>query len=617
MMKRCEIAWLLMFLSVMSVAWAAGEHDGHPHAAATVAEPAAEIWTCSMHPQIRMNRPGQCPICQMDLVPLAAQSTDPAVETLPEITLSSHAEKLAEVSTAKVERKFVPHELLLTGRIDYDETALAHIALRFPGRIDRLYVNYTGISVRKGDHIAEVFSPELIVMQREYLQELNASRSAAVKPAAKPLRVDDLEAVRSKMRLWGFGPEQIAAIGEKGEISEHLTIQAPIDGTVIAKNIVTGQYFGKEENLFTIADLTKLWLVLDVYESDLRYLYYGQRMAFRVDAWPETVFSGRVAHINPVLNSRTRTVPVRINLDNRDGKLKPGMYARAEAYALLDGQGKIIDDSLAGKWISPMHPEVIRDAPGSCDVCGMALVSAESLGIGKSSGQSDAAPLVIPSSAPLITGRRAVVYVKTGPGRYAGRQVVLGPRAGEYYIVASGLREGEEVVTSGAMKIDGALQIAGRRSMTSSENFDSPAAADDAAGAIKTLDPVYRDYFAIHRALVDGDEKTAAAGFAALRRTVAALPDTGGWTAHRRELLDLLPEPPEGALALQRALYAKLSKRLIDLAKALRLKENGMKLHFFFCPMAFDNQGGDWLQESAGIENPYFGDAMLNCGVEK
>ncbi len=617
---------LLLTFALTATLAAAEDHSAHNHTGALAADAPAQIWTCSMHPQIRANRPGQCPICKMDLIPLKTANTKDAGETktndTPVITLSKRAEKLAEVATARAVKMTVPQEITLTGRITYDEGAQARVALRFAGRVEQLYVNYTGITVHKGDHIAEVFSPDLIVMQREYLQELNAPKIPALESTSiKSLQVNALEAVKSKMRLWGFSPAQIAAIGEKNKISEDLTILAPIDGTVIDKNIVAGQYFEKEQNLFTIADLSKLWLVLDVYEKDLRYLYYGQDVAFRLDAWPEKTFHGRIAYINPVLNEQTRTVPVRINLDNRNGEFRPGMYARAEAYALLDQNGKVVDDALTGKWISPMHPEIVKDAPGVCDICGMALVPAGSLNISNlhASEVTGQAPLVIPATAPLITGRRAVVYVKTGPGRYEGRQVVLGPRAGDYYIVASGLNENDEVVIKGAMKIDGAAQISGQRSMTSSENFTPIPAPSAAPAAVPAPDvtTLYQNYFTLQQTLANNDAKGAAAALTALRQSVTALPDAGDGKAFKAELLPLLPEQTSAKIADQRVVLGKISPVLITWAKRFELKKQGINVHFYHCPMALDGKGGDWLQNNESLANPYFGSAMLHCGSEK
>lgn len=620
MLKSFFLSCLMVLLSGS----AAGQHEshaGHHQQQPVAAQPkkTETVWTCSMHPQIKLPQPGKCPVCHMDLIELKADTAadDSAV---PVLTLSPYAEKLAEVQTAEVQRKFIPHELPLNGYIDYDEGSIADIALRFSGRIDKLYVNYTGIRVRRGDHIAEVFSPELAIMQNEYLSELRTARNTP--PAQQPLRTT-FAFVKNKMLQWGFTEEQIEEIGRKGTVSENLTVNAPITGTVIEKQVVEGQYFTKEERLFRIADLTRLWLILDVYEMDLPFLHYGQQVEFRADAWPGENFHGTVSYISPTLNARTRTIPVRVNLANPDGKLKPGMYVKATVRVVLDRHGHVIDDKLAGKWISPMHPEIIRDKAGKCDVCGMDLVTAESLGYAATPSDPGQAPLVIPASAPLITGRRAVVYVRTAPGRYEGRQVALGPKAGAFYLVRSGLNEGDEVVTVGNMKIDGAMQISGRASMTSPENFDIPEAAREKNTAshrepvpedTPDLTGVFRALLALHPPLVKSDAQASAKALAAVRLSINGLPEA---SPHRGRLLALFPEKLPADIGRLRAIYGQVSDLLSRWSDAPGFKKPALKYHRFYCPMAFDDKGGVWFQDNASLENPYFGAAMLKCGMEK
>ncbi|GAF96407.1 unnamed protein product, partial [marine sediment metagenome] len=223
--------------------------------------------------------------------------------------------------------------------------------------------------------------------------------------------------------------------------------------------------------IYTIADLSQVWVQLDAYESDLAWLRYGQQVEFTTETYPGEIFKGRITFINPVLDEDTRTVKVRVNVPNPDQKLKPGMFVRAQVRSQLAAGGQVFDASLIGKWISPMHPEIVKDGPGKCDICGMDLVPAEELGypIPK---RAPEAPLVIPSTAPLITGKRAVVYVRL-PDReeptFEGREVLLGQRAGDHYIVRHGLKEGELVVTAGNFKIDSALEIKARPSMMNPE----------------------------------------------------------------------------------------------------------------------------------------------------
>ena len=198
------------------------------------------------------------------------------------------------------------------------------------------------------------------------------------------------------------------------------------------------------ENLHDCRSLPSLGRA-EAYESDLPWLHYGQSVRFTSEAFPGETFTGQIAFIDPVLDARTRMVRMRVNLANTQSKLKPDMFVRAVVRSRIAKGGQVMDPGLAGKWISPMHPEIIKDEPGTCDICGMDLVSAQSLGYAEAT--QDTAPLVIPASAPLITGKRAVVYLDKGNGIYEGRDITLGPRAGDHYLVERGLKEGDRVVT--------------------------------------------------------------------------------------------------------------------------------------------------------------------------
>jgi Cu(I)/Ag(I) efflux system membrane fusion protein len=435
------------------------DHTGHDHTAESQAAAKKEkIWTCSMHPQIRQPKAGKCPICFMDLVPVESSAEEEAGPR--QLKLTPTAMKLASIKTAPVERRFVAAKIRMVGKVVYDESRLGHITARVPGRIDRMYVDYTGIPVRKGDHLVSLYSPELISAQQELLQALRASRKFGSGKVT-------VNAVRERLNLWGVTSEQIKGIEKRGKPTDHLTIYSPMGGIVIEKNAVEGMYVKTGTPLYSIADLSRVWVKLDAYESDLSWIRFGQTAAFTTEAYPGETFEGRIAFIDPVLNEKTRTVKVRVNVLNPGQKLKPEMFVRAVVHSKLSVSGKVMDPDLAGKWISPMHPEIIKDKPGTCDVCGMPLVKAEDLGYTAASPEDKEAPLVIPASAPLITGTRAVVYtaVPGKEGTFEGKEINLGPRAGDYYIVKTGLQEGENVVVNGAFKIDSDMQIQAKPSM--------------------------------------------------------------------------------------------------------------------------------------------------------
>lgn len=438
--------------------------DSHAGHEISIAE-APKIWTCSMHPQIRRDGPGKCPICAMDLVPVKKSAG--GVRT---VSISADIKKLMNVQTVPVQRRYVTADVRMVGKIEYDETRLAHITAWVSGRLDRLYVDYTGVDVKKGDHMVYIYSEELYTAQEELIAALESKVEGTSSRFVEPLNL--VETSREKLRLLGLTPEQIQQIEQRRKPSDHVTIYSPVGGIVIDKLKQEGDRVRTGDRIYTVADLRQLWVMLDAYESDLAWLRYGQEVQFTTEAYPGEVFKGRVSFIDPVLDKETRTVKVRVNVSNEDGRLKPEMFVRAVVRSNIASGGRVLDASLAGKWISPMHPEIVKDQPGNCDVCGMPLVRAETLGYVTAEPTDTAKPLVIPVSAALITGTRAIVYVQIPNAEeptYEGREIVLGSRAGEYYIVRSGLNEGELVVTNGNFKLDSALQISAKPSMMTPE----------------------------------------------------------------------------------------------------------------------------------------------------
>ncbi|MGD9874865.1 MAG: efflux RND transporter periplasmic adaptor subunit [Kiritimatiellia bacterium] len=456
-----------------------GRSCGREQTAAAGESPAIQeqVWTCSMHPQIRQPAPGQCPICGMDLIPAGdgKEDDDSGPTTL---ALSDTARALAELEVSPVERRPVEVEVRMTGKVQLDETLLAQITARVPGRIDRLYANVTGTPVKQGEHLADLYSPELLSAQQELMQAAQAG------PGAEVL----LQGAREKLRLWGLTAEQIENIEKSKKMQDHLTFFSPIGGIVVEKEAVEGMYVEPGTRLFTVADLSSVWVKLDAYESDLAWISYGQPVEIQVEAFPGEIFSGTVSFIDPLLDAMTRTVKVRVNVANPDLRLKPEMFVHALLKARVSADGRAIPPDLQGKWMCPMHPEVMQEKPGSCRICGMDLEPAE----GKESADENAAPLVIPASAPLITGTRAVVYVAIpgNAGSFEGREISLGPRAGNVYVVMSGLEEGETVVTRGNFKIDSSLQIQGKTSMLQPAEAAPEAVEPAADPKVQTMCPV-------------------------------------------------------------------------------------------------------------------------------
>jgi Cu(I)/Ag(I) efflux system membrane fusion protein len=437
---------------------------------AAVADVAHEVWTCSMHPRIQLPRPGKCPICGMNLIPLEASGAEEGPRTL---AMSEEDRKLAQIVTAPVERRFVTANVRMVGKVDFDETRVKAISAWLPGRVDRLYVDYTGITVKKGEHVALVYSPDLLTAQQELIEARRWVDARVPEPSdfLREASVRTLQSAREKLRLLGLSERQVAAIEERGTAEDQVLITSPLAGIVVEKHLQEGDYVRTGSRLYAIADLSHLWVRLDAFESDLQWLRYGQEVTIEAEALPGERFRGFIAFIDPVLHPHTRTVKVRVNVANPQAKLKPEMFVRAIVSSQVAGAGRVMETHLAGKWIGPMHPEVIRDEPGSCPVCGMPLVRSEELGYVSAEGE-DVRPVVVPASAVLRTGKRAVVYVEvTGAEMptYEGREVVLGPRAGDDYVIKKGLQAGERVVLQGNFKIDSALQIRAKPSMMSPE----------------------------------------------------------------------------------------------------------------------------------------------------
>ena len=608
----------------------AADRDSQTGNAATNPVPAggakAEFWTCSMHPQIRQPGPGKCPICAMTLIPVSSgEASDD--DGPPTLVMSESARRLADIQTTRVERRFPEVTVRLVGQLDYDETRLRSLTARFPARIDELFVNYTGVTVAKGEHLARIYSPELISAH----QELRSAHAAD--PDGSITR-----AVRAKLRLWDLLPEQVDALLAQEGLADNFELRASTGGVVVTKNIKEGDYVKTGESLFRIADLGELWLHLQDFESDLAKLRYGQAVEFTVEAWPGETFTGRIAFIAPDVDRRTRTVPVRVNVPNPDERLKPGMFARGRVRVKLAGDNQVFAPDLAGKWISPMHPEIVKDGPGVCEVCGMALVTAESLGYDTRS--INKAPIVVPATALLRTGMRAVVYVKkpkTEQPAFEGREVVLGSEADGSVIIVSGLSEGDEVVTHGAFKIDSALQILAKPSMMNPDGAGpapghhhggTPAAPkgsiptapgasakpDEHAGhnvaKALTLNPaaarsLLPAYFKLQAALADDD-------LAGAKDSVRAMMGVTGHAGPLPELLHSLLGA-EKLEALREPAFAQLSNAMIEALKKepAALEVAVIRMH---CPMAADNRGADWLQPTDVVHNPYFGAAMPTCG---
>ena len=428
---------------------AADSSDGAGDSAAAVSVPA---WTCSMHPQVRLPKPGTCPICSMPLVPAASPaSTNEGSGSM--LELSEHARAMASVETVPVQRRRMLREIRVVGKVQYNETTLANITTRVEGYVERLFVDYTGIEVKPGDHLVEIYSPDLVLAQQELLIALDSQRNAPLVASAK-----------RRLLLWGLTPEQVDDLVRDKKVSDRITLFSPIRGTVTEKLVVQKAMVKPGEMLYRLANLESVWVYLDVYEYELPWVQYGQMVEIHSEAYPGRSFTGRVWFISPVLNEATRTVQVLLNINNTDHKLKPGMYVSAVIRAELLADGNPAPTGLEGQWSCPMHPLVVLPQAGQCPVCKMALVQIPGTPTG---ARPDGAPLplAVPVTAVLDSGVRKLVYVEKTKGQFAPVEIVTGPRTDDAYPVLSGLNEGDKVAVRGSFLLDSQSQIRGLPSL--------------------------------------------------------------------------------------------------------------------------------------------------------
>jgi Cu(I)/Ag(I) efflux system membrane fusion protein len=419
----------------------------------------------------------------MDLIPVERLSGE-----------QTQIEQRAGLEIEPVEYRELVKEVRTVGKLDYNERQVAVISARVTGFIDRLYADFTGIKVKKGDHLADIYSPDLFVAQGELIRALEALDAAKAKPSefGTGFAESTLEAARTKLRLLGILPTQLRDIETSRKTATHLTIYSPIGGTVIEKMVRAGQYVKEGDALYRIADLDPIWLYLDIYEYDLTWVRFGQQVEVAVEAFPGELFRGTVTLIDPFLDDRSRTVKVRVNLKNADRRLKPAMYASASILVRLRADGTAARTGLEGKYLCPMHPEVIRDEPGLCPLCEMRLEHVldppRSTPADPHAGhkqeecpehaQSVSRPeqgkvLAVRASAVLDTGKRKVTYRQTPSGAFELVELQLGPLAEErragtrtsYYPVLGSLNAGDRVVVRGGFLLDSQRQIEGMPSL--------------------------------------------------------------------------------------------------------------------------------------------------------
>jgi Cu(I)/Ag(I) efflux system membrane fusion protein len=545
-----------------------------------------QMWTCSMHPQIMQPEPGKCPICGMDLIP-AESSADGLLAD--QFKLTENAMALANIQTTVVgNSKVEANTIKLSGKIAENEEANAVQVSYFSGRIEQLNVNFTGENVNKGQLLASIYSPELYAAQQELIT------AASLRESQPSL----YKAVRNKLKLWKLSDKQINQIEETGKIIENFPVYATVSGTVTEKLVEQGDYIKQGQPLLKIANLNTVWANFDVYENQLDLFKIGQQVTVTTNAYPNKEFNGKVDFIDPVLNTKTRTVTLRVVLNNKNEAFKPGMFVEA----------KILNLS-----------------------------------------SSKESSLVIPASAVLWTGKRSIVYVKPNQDTpvFEMREVVLGKQFGDSYEVLEGIKNGDEIVINGTFTVDAAAQLQGKKSMMNKEggkvmtgheghlgmdNMVSNTESDHTNKIDRLhvsekfqeqLKMVFNDYIHLKDALVKDDSKNTASSASSLLNKLSQvdmklLSDNEAhsqWMSLEKEIKSSAKFISETSdIKVQRDHFKHLSSHIINTVQRFGVKE---KVYIEFCPMADNDNGAYWLSKEEQILNPYFGDAMPKCGSVK
>jgi membrane fusion protein, copper/silver efflux system len=546
-------------------------------------------WTCAMHPQIRQPGPGQCPICGMDLVPVITGDDLADEGVLPRLTVSNRAAALMAVQVWPAERRGLTSDVRLSGSISYDETQVHDVVLRTEGQIERLYVNYEQAAVRRGQRLADIYSPAIVAASQELLQ----ARRSAERGGMPEL----VEAAAAQLLALGVSRGQVDRILDTGEPARAFTLYSPGDGVVAELAGRQGEWLMAGGRLMRVAGLGRVWVQFDAYERDLARLRVGQHLQFTVEAFPGEVFAGPIAFIDAVVDGGRRTARVRVQVDNPGLRLKPGMLARGQA-ASAGGGG----------------------------------------------GAGDGA-IVIPATAPLVTGQRALVYVQL-PGlarpTFEPREVTLGARHGAHREVTSGLAEGELVVVNGAFRIDSELQIRGRPSMMGGPPVQhdhgaaGPGGAPNSgigdipdrgrvpiqlsAAAGRQLEAVMVAYLDVAGALSRDDAGAARAAARTLDRALVAAELTGLGSDEARAWARIRGGMRQRAARMATASDLEGLRRdllpLSELAERAILSFRSDQVGPIFravCPMV-NGMDGIWLTRVEAVENPYYGADMFDCG---
>lgn len=391
------IAALVMFSLASLVFTGCSDNNSGDHSAEQT------LYYCPMHPEVTSDRPGVCPICNMDLVKRSENPEKDAAEMEGTLSLTKTGQILANVQTVPVKRENLLQSVTAFGYLDFTESGRRSVTSRFGGRIEKLYVDESGDRVRKGQLLFEIYSPDLIQAQNDYLLAVKNSNTGLI--SAQNEKNSFVNSSRKKLEIMGLTSEQIRSLEQSGTVQMTVGYYSPYSGTVIEKKIQEGMYVNEGAVIYELADLSTLWNISEIFADDLSVIKVGDNIKFTTSSYPGEQFTGRISFIYPVINSQSRTVKVRADVRNPGEKLKPQMYTET-----------IIEKS-----------------------------SAESL--------------VVPEGAVLFTGKKNVVWIKNKDNAFEPREIKLGIKSDGKYQVLSGLKEGELVAATGGYLIDSESQL--------------------------------------------------------------------------------------------------------------------------------------------------------------
>lgn len=539
----------------------------HDHAGEAAAD---QMWTCSMHPQIMQPEPGDCPLCGMDLIPAEAGADGLGVD---EIRMTKNAMALANIQTMVVgsASEMEGNALLLSGKIMPNEEANAVQASYFEGRIEKLNVSITGEQIRKGQLLATIYAPALVAAQQELLT------ASAMKETQAAL----YQAVRNKLKMWKLTDKQIDDIENSGKVREYFPVYATVSGTVTEKLVDEGDYVSQGQPIVKVSNLSTVWAMFDAYENQIAQLKVGQKVTVTTNAYPGKEYDATIAFIDPSLNVQSRTVSVRATLNNQSGVFKPGMFVSSK----------------------------IQLPPSAANT---SLVS-------------------VPASAVLWTGNRSLVYVKTHADEpvFEMREVGLGTKSGDTYLITDGLKSGEEVVINGTFTVDAAAQLQGKKSMMTSSggaenevqlpliNIERLKVSSKFQSQLKA---VFNDYLVISKALVNDNASTPKMAAEDLLKSLQKVdmklvteePGHSHWMMLDEEIQKAaLGISKSSDIQKQRAHFEHLSNHLINAVQTFGINQ---KIYLDYCPMVNNDNGAYWLSTEEKILNPYYGASMLGCG---